>query len=144
MVNTLKYNTTKWTLNKGTKDSAGYDLCCNLENTLRLWPGQTKVIPTGIRLEIPKGYFGLVTSRSSTYKRGLVLANSVGIIDSDYRGEVMIPVTNNGTLYEDVNDGDRLAQLLILPVANVQLDHVNVEDLSITGRGDGGFGSTGK
>ena len=99
------------------------------------------VYHTGIAVEIPEGYFGMLTPRSSIFKKSLELTNSIGIIDSNYRGEIMAKFRSTTTVVPAVyKPGDRICQLIILPVADVQLEEV--EELSETERGEGGFGST--
>lgn len=125
---------------QGTPGSAGFDLTA----TSMTFDTQYSVVVygTGISVEIPKGYVGLVFPRSSIYKTGLVLSNAVGVIDSDYRGEIMakfhlqIP---GGVPYQI---GDRIAQLVIVPIPDV--DYIDSPDLSETERGTAGYGSTGK
>ena len=96
---------------------------------------------TGIAVEIPPGYVGLLFPRSSCWKRHLALANSVGVIDSDYRGEICFVYREMGQ-FGDFGDGDRIGQLVIVPCPEVEM--IEVDDLSETARGEGGFGSTGK
>lgn len=128
----------------GTADSAGADLyAAGLDEALPILPGETKVIHTGICVEIPKGYVGLVFARSGmATKRGLAPANKVGVIDSDYRGEIMVALYNHGCEFEHVEPGERIAQLVVVPF--VHCDFKQVDELSETDRGNGGFGSTGK
>jgi dUTP pyrophosphatase len=106
-------------------------------------PGKTVFVPTGIAMEIPKGYAGLAYARSGlACKQDLAPANKVGVIDSDYRGEFMIALHNHGAEIRTVSHGDRIAQLVITPVYTPGF--TEVEELSDTARGQGGFGSTGK
>lgn len=127
----------------GTAEAAGADLYACLSEPLTIQPGQTAFIPTGIALEVPRGCAGLVYARSGlACKRGLAPANKVGVIDSDYRGEVMVALHNHGAEIQTVSGGDRIAQLLITPV--LQPGFVEAEELDDTQRGQGGFGSTGK
>ena len=105
--------------------------------------GETCFIPTGIAVEVPRGCAGLVFARSSMgAKRGLAPANKVGVIDSDYRGEIFVALYNHGSEPQQITHGERIAQLLITPVFTPGF--VQVQDLSNTLRGSGGFGSTGK
>lgn len=97
---------------------------------------------TGIAVEIPKGYVGLLFSRSSVYKVGDVLCNSVGVIDSDYRGEIIFKFYNVMSTGKKYNIGDRIGQLVIIPIPDIEL--VEVNELNNTERGANGFGSTGK
>ena len=127
----------------GTAGAAGADLYACLDDAVTILPGQTTAIPTGIALEVPKGCAGLVFARSSMgVKRDLAPANKVGVIDSDYRGEILVMLHNHGGLERRVEPGERVAQLVITPVFTPGFREV--EELSTTERGAGGFGSTGK
>ena len=127
----------------GTEFSAGADLCACLDAPVTLQPNETRMISIGIAMEIPVGYAGLIYARSSLgTKKGLAPANKVGVVDSDYRGEFMIFLHNHGSESQTVSHGDRIAQLLVTPVFTPGF--VEAEELSDTGRGSGGFGSTGK
>ncbi len=127
----------------GTEFSAGADLYACLEENVAIAPGETKKIPTGLAMEIPAGYAGLIYARSSLgTKRGLAPANKVGVVDSDYRGEFMIFLHNHGCEVQTVAHGDRVAQLLVTPVFTPGF--FEVEELEQTQRGTGGFGSTGR
>lgn len=127
----------------GTEFSAGADLYACLEQAVAIAPGETVKIPTGIALELPVGTAGLVFARSSLgTKRGLAPANKVGVIDSDYRGELMVMLHNHGKEAQQIAHGERVAQLLVVPVFTPGF--VEAEELSDTLRGEGGFGSTGK
>lgn len=127
----------------GTAEAAGADLYACLDEPVTAQPGQTVWIPTGLAMEIPVGYAGLVYARSGmACKRGLAPANKVGVIDSDYRGPVTVVLHNHGTEPQTVAQGDRIAQLVITPV--LAPCFAEVEELSDTNRGQGGFGSTGK
>lgn len=127
----------------GSQEAAGADLYACMEEAVTIAPGETVFIPTGIAMEIPQGYAGLIYARSSLgTKKGLAPANKVGVIDSDYRGEVMVALYNHGKTPQTIADGERIAQLLVTPVLRPIL--MQVEDLSQTQRGAGGFGSTGK
>ena len=127
----------------GSAEAAGADLYACLSEPVTIQPGQTAWIPTGIALEVPKGCAGLVYARSSMgVKRGLAPANKVGVIDSDYRGEIRVVLLNHGKEAQTVVHGERVAQFLITPVLTPS--YVEAEELSDTDRGAGGFGSTGK
>ena len=127
----------------GTEFSAGADLYACLGEDVTILPGETKKIPTGLAMEIPAGCAGLIYARSSLgTKRGLAPANKVGVVDSDYRGEFMIFLHNHGAEPQTIQHGDRVAQLLVTPVFTPGF--VEVDQLSDTVRGTGGFGSTGK
>ena len=127
----------------GSAWAAGADLYACLEEAVTIQPGETVFIPTGIALEVPQGCAGLIYARSSMgAKRGLAPANKVGVIDSDYRGQVMVALHNHSALPQTVEPQERIAQLLITPVFTPGF--VETEELSDTQRGSGGFGSTGK
>jgi len=127
----------------GTAEAAGADLYACLETSVTIAPGETAFIPTGIALEVPKGCAGLVYARSGlACKRGLAPANKVGVIDSDYRGEITVVLHNHGQAAQTVENGERIAQLLITPVLQPVYEVSDV--LSDTVRNLGGFGSTGK
>ena len=127
----------------GTEFSAGADIYACLEAPVTIAPGETKKIPTGLAMEIPLGCAGLIYARSSMgTKKGLAPANKVGVIDSDYRGEFMVFLLNHGTEVQTVENGDRIAQLVVTPVFTPGF--VEATELSDTVRGAGGFGSTGR
>lgn len=127
----------------GTEFSAGADLYACLEEAVTIAPGETLKIPTGLAMELPVGTAGLVFARSSLgTKRGLAPANKVGVIDSDYRGEVLVVLHNHGRETQQIAPGERVAQLLIVPVFTPGF--VEAAELNDTVRGTGGFGSTGK
>lgn len=126
-----------------TEYAAGADLYAALEKKVRIYSRATKFIPTGIAAEIPEGYVGLIFARSSlACKNGIAPANKVGVIDSDYRGEIMVALHNHSLGDVTINPGDRIAQLVIVPYLTV--DFCETDELSDTIRADGGFGSTGK
>ena len=127
----------------GTEYSAGADLY-NLKDTrVEVEPHKTVLIKTGIAAEIPEGYCGLVFARSGlATKRGLAPANKVGVIDADYRGEIMVALHNHSDEVAVVEGGERVAQLAIVPF--LKAEFTESEELSETVRGEGGFGSTGK
>lgn len=127
----------------GSVEAAGADLYACLDSAVTIAPGESAFIPTGIALEVPKGCAGLVYARSSMgVKRGLAPANKVGVIDSDYRGEIRVVLLNHSKQPQTVETGERVAQFIITPVLTPA--YVEVETLSDTARGAGGFGSTGK
>ena len=127
----------------GSAEAAGADLYACLEAAVTIAAGETLFIPTGIALEVPKGCAGLVYARSGlACKRGLAPANKVGVIDSDYRGEITVVLHNHGQLPQTIENSERIAQLLITPV--LQPAYEEAESLSDTVRNLGGFGSTGK
>ena len=126
-----------------TEGAAGYDLCACLEAPVTLQPGEGYPFPTGLAAEIPQGYAGMMFCRSGLgVKHGISLPNCVGVIDSDYRGELVVPLRNFGDGTYTIQPGERIAQLVIMPVLLPEI--VEVEDLSQTQRGQGGFGSTGR
>lgn len=127
----------------GSSGAAGADLYACLEEAVTILPGETAWIPTGIALEVPAGCAGLVYARSSLgVKRGLAPANKVGVIDSDYRGEIRVVLLNHGKEPQTILSGERVAQFIITPVLTPAYEEVL--ELSDTSRGTGGFGSTGK
>lgn len=127
----------------GTEYSAGADLYALLDSAVEIKPHETLFIHTGISLEIPAGYCGLVFARSSMgAKRGLAPANKVGVIDADYRGEIMVTLHNHSEKAATVEPGERIAQLAIVPFLKAEFEEC--DELSDTLRADGGFGSTGK
>ena len=110
---------------------------------IEILPSETAFIGTGLSMEIPEGYVGLIYARSGmACKRGLAPANKVGVIDSDYRGEIMVALYNQSNETKVITSGDRIAQIIIQPVT--QFEFNEVDELSDTTRGEGGFGSTGK
>ena len=127
----------------GSADAAGADLYALTDGPVTIAPGGTALIPTGIAVAVPQGYVGLVYARSGlACKRGIAPANKVGVIDADYRGEVMVYLHNHGDAPQIIEDGDRVAQLVITPYLTAQFERV--DELDRTPRGSGGFGSTGK
>lgn len=127
----------------GSPEAAGADLYACLDAPLTIAPGQTVPVPTGLALEVPKGCAGLVYARSGlACKRGLAPANKVGVVDSDYRGEILVMLHNHGSVPQTIEQGDRIAQLLITPVLTPA--YTQAAQLTDTVRGIGGFGSTGK
>lgn len=133
---------------KGSRYSAGYDLCANIVHpfqddcVITIKPGETEMVKTGIALEIPDGYFGAVFARSGlAAKQGLRPANCVGVIDSDYRGEILVAIHNDSNTERVIHNNDRIAQIVILPYLDTEFTEVTV--LSDTERGKGGYGSTG-
>ncbi|MEM7193729.1 MAG: dUTP diphosphatase [Pseudomonadota bacterium] len=127
-----------------TSGSAGLDLIACVEQQTGLEPGETKLIPTGIAIHIADPNFAaVILPRSGLgHKHGIVLGNLTGLIDSDYQGQLFVSCWNRGANSFVVNPGDRIAQLVIVPV--VQAEFEVVEEFDLSDRGDGGFGSTGK
>ena len=130
----------------GSEFAAGADLYAvihNEENKVEILPGETAFVDTGIAMEIPEGYVGLIYARSGlACKQGLAPANKVGVIDSDYRGNIMVALYNQSNEVRTVSEGDRIAQIIIQPVE--QFGFNVKENLSDTVRGNGGFGGSGK
>ena len=127
----------------GSEQAAGADLYACLESPVVIHPGETAFIPTGISLEVPVGCAGLIYARSGmACKRGLAPANKVGVVDSDYRGEIIVALHNHGNQAQTIESGERVAQFVITPVLTPA--YVAEESLSDTARNQGGFGSTGK
>ena len=127
----------------GSEFAAGADLYACLETPVVIHPGETAFIPTGISLEVPVGCAGLIYARSGmACKRGLAPANKVGVVDSDYRGEILVALYNHGNVAQTVENGERVAQFVITPVLTPA--YVIADCLSDTARNQGGFGSTGK
>ena len=127
----------------GTAEAAGADLYACLDEKLTIAPGESAFIPTGIALEVPKGCAGLIYARSGmACKRGLAPANKVGVVDSDYRGEITVVLHNHGQAPQEIENGERIAQFIITPVLTPAYEVA--DELSDTLRNTGGFGSTGK
>ncbi len=127
---------------RGSDQAAGYDLYADITEPLEIMPHTTAKIGTGVALAIPVGYFGGVFARSGlATKQGLRPANCVGVIDSDYRGEVIVSIHNDTDSMQMITPGDRLAQLVILPYLSVEFEEK--DELEETNRGANGFGSTG-
>lgn len=125
-----------------TEFSAGADLYALLDEPITIKKGETKLIKTGLAMEIPVGYVGLIYARSGlATKKGLAPANKVGVIDSDYRGEIMVALYNQSDCDQVVENGERIAQMVIAPF--IQADFSVQDELTDTVRGLGGFGSTG-
>lgn len=127
----------------GSQEAAGADLYACLDEPITIAPGASAFVPTGLAMEIPKGFAGLIYARSGlACKRGLAPANKVGVVDSDYRGEFMVVLHNHGSISQEISHGERIAQLVISPVFTPGF--AEVEELTDTRRSAGGFGSTGK
>ena len=125
----------------GTAQSAGADLYSGMEQPVTIEPGKTEFIHTGIAIAIPEGLVGLVYARSGmACKKGIAPANKVGVIDADYRGEIMVALYNHGNEAVTVEPGDRIAQLVLTPFITA---FDEADSLDETDRGNGGFGSTG-
>lgn len=127
-----------------TSGSAGLDLTAGISEPLTLAPGKRTGMPTGLVVEIPEGYEGQIRPRSGlAAKAGITLTNSVGTIDSDYRGEVVVLLINHGEEAYTFEPGERVAQLVLMPVPKVELIEVDETNMTLE-RGQGGFGSTGR
>lgn len=127
---------------RGSSEAAGYDLYACIDSPIDIKPGETVKIGTGICFQIPNGYFGGIFARSGlATKQGLRPPNCVGVIDSDYRGEVIAALHNDSSETRIVSPGDRIAQMIILPF--LEVNFIQVNELDLTDRGCGGFGSTG-
>ena len=126
----------------GSATAAGADLYACIDEAVEINPGETKMIATGLSMEIPVGYAGFIYARSGlASKRGLAPANKVGVVDSDYRGEFMVALHNHSTIKQIVEPKERIAQLVIAP--HLTVEFTEVDELTDTERGAGGFGSTG-
>lgn len=126
-----------------TEGSAGFDLCVDKAEDTMIFPGQTIKFPTGLAFAIPQGYAGLIFARSGTaVKRGLRPSTCVSVIDSDYRGEVGLPVYNDSDKSQTIHPYERVAQMVIVPVFTPEIEIV--DELDNTERGSAGFGSTGR
>lgn len=127
----------------GTGYSAGFDLHACLEEDLTIFPGDTVFINTGLAMEIPVGYAGFIYARSGiSCKRGLAPANKVGVIDADYRGEIIVALYNHSRKKQTIEVNERIAQMVIMPFLKVAFEEVVF--LESTERGEGKFGSTGR
>ena len=127
---------------RGSIEAAGYDLYAYIDNEIIIKSHETIMIGTGISLEIPDGYFGAIYARSGlASKKNLRPANCVGVIDSDYRGEIKIPLFNDSNLDQTIDKKERVAQIVIMPYLNIEFNEV--DELSKTSRDQSGFGSTG-
>lgn len=127
----------------GSAYAAGADLYACIPKAVTFAPGETKFIHTGLAMELPAGYAGLIYARSGlASKKGLAPANKVGVVDSDYRGEILVALHNHGTESVTIEPQERIAQLIITPYLTAQFEIT--EELSDTVRGEGGFGSTGR
>ena len=128
---------------RGSASAAGYDLYACLEEPVKIWPGETVKIGTGLTAELPEGYFGACFARSGlAFREGLRPVNCVGVVDSDYRGDYIVALHNDSNETRTVKGGERIAQLVILPY--LPIEFIESDTLSGTERGAGGFGSTGK
>lgn len=139
----IKYTNPKYAITKGTVGAAAYDLKARLDQPITLAPGKRALILTGTFIELPENFYALVLPRSgNALKKGLTVLNTPGLLDSDWRGENGVILINLGEEDQVIKDGDKIAQLLIQQGSRVKL--VEIEELSQTQRGAGGFGSTDK
>ena len=130
---------------RGSAEAAGYDLYARLKEheTLQILPHETTKIGTGIAIECPKGYFAGIFARSGlATKQGLRPAHWVGVVDTDYRGEIIVAIHNDSDEIRYIENGDRIAQIILIPY--IPMTFIETDELSESGRGQDGFGSTGK
>lgn len=138
-----KLSTTAQMPERGSEYAAGYDLFADLEEKIEIKPHETKMISTGLAMEIPVGYFGGIFARSGlSSKEGLRPANCCGVVDSDYRGPVCVALHNDSEVVREIQPGQKIAQLVVVPFLAVEFEEA--KELDDTQRGSGGFGSTGK
>ena len=142
MVNVKKLRDNAIIPTQGSKYAAGYDLYATIDTPITIKSGETVKIGTGLAFELPEGFFAGIFARSGlTTKQGLRPANCVGVVDCDYRGEVIVAIHNDSNRDAVIAPGDRIAQMILLPYQSMEF--IEVSDLSETDRGDGGFGSSG-
>ncbi len=142
-INIKKLTETAILPERGSEYAAGYDLFADLESNVEIQPHETKMIGTGLAMEIPAGYFGGIFARSGlSSKEGLRPANCVGVVDADYRGQICVALHNDAEVVRTVQPGQKIAQMVVVPFLSVEFDEA--DELSETVRGVGGFGSTGK
>ena len=141
-VNIKKLNENAHIPTYGSPCSAGADLYACIDGEMVIAPGKTVLVKTGLSMELEDGFVALIYARSGlATKRGLAPANKVGVVDSDYRGEIMVALHNHSEVEQKIASGERIAQMVITPY--IKADFFEVEELSDTERGVGGFGSTG-
>ena len=141
-VNIKKLNENAVIPTYGSEYSAGADIYACIDSEVTILPGETKLIKTGLAIEVPEGYGAFIYARSGlASKRGLAPANKVGVVDADYRGEVMVALHNHSSEAQAIAVGERIAQMVIAPFLKAEFNEV--DELSSTERGSGGFGSTG-
>ncbi len=142
-INIKKLNESAKLPERGSAYAAGYDLFANIDEELQINPHETKMIGTGLSVEITEGYFGGIFARSGlSSKEGLRPANCTGVVDSDYRGEVKVALHNDSDVVRTITKDEKIAQLVVVPFLSIEFNEV--DELSDTSRGEGGFGSTGK
>lgn len=141
-MNFKKLNENATTPTRGSEEAAGWDLYACIDKEIWIQPHETVKIGTGLAIAIPTGYYGAIYARSGiATKQGLRPANAVGVIDSDYRGELIVALHNDSEHPQSVVPAERIAQIIVCPYMNVKWNEV--KELDITERGEGGFGSTG-
>lgn len=141
-VNLKKLNPKATIPTYGSANAAGADLYACLDAPVTIEPGDTYLVPTGLAMELPEGYAGLIYARSGlASKKGLAPANKVGVVDSDYRGQIMVALHNHSKVAATIEHGERVAQLVVTPYIMSIFNEVDA--LDDTERGEGGFGSTG-
>lgn len=142
-INIKKLDENAITPTYGSLGAAGADLYALISDSLVIKPGETVLVGTGIAMEIPEGFVGLIFARSGlSTKKGLAPANKVGVIDSDYRGEIKVPLYNQSGSAQSIEKGERIAQIVITPFLLAEFEQV--DELDATDRGTEGFGSTGR
>lgn len=142
MINVKKLRDNAIISTQGSKYAAGYDLYAAIDTPITIKSGETVKIGTGLAFELPEGFFAGIFARSGlATKQGLRPANCVGVVDCDYRGEVIVAIHNDSNRDAVIAPGDRIAQMILLPYQSMEF--IEVSDLSETDRGDGGFGSSG-
>ena len=142
-INIKKLTETAITPERGSAYAAGYDLFADIQEDIVIEPHKTFLVPTGLVMEIPEGYWGGIFARSGlAAKEGLRPANCVGVIDADYRGEIKVALHNDCDMARKITVGQKVAQMVIVPFLTVEFEEV--AELNDTVRGAGGFGSTGK
>ncbi len=142
-INVKKLNPAATLPTRGSEQAAGYDLyACIGDGEVVIKSGETKKIGTGLSFSLPEGYFGAIFARSGLAAKGLRPANCVGVADSDYRGEYIVALHNDSVSDMTVANGDRIAQLVVMPYLSVEFNET--DELDETLRGTAGFGSTGK
>ncbi len=141
-INITKLNDSAKLPERGSAFAAGYDLFANIEEEIIIAPHETKMVGTGLAMEIPEGYFGGIFARSGlSSKEGLRPANCTGVVDADYRGEIKVALHNDSDMGRTITPDEKIAQLVVIPFLAVDFNLVS--ELSDTLRGAGGFGSTG-
>ena len=141
-MNIKKLTSTAIIPTRGSEKAAGYDLYADTNSVVEIKPHKTKKINTGIAIMIPNGYYGAIVARSGlSTKKGLRPANCTGIIDSDYRGDIIVALHNDSDEVQTIEPHERIAQLIICPFLSVEFNEV--DELDETERGENGFGSTG-